>query len=81
MSVLLVLVAWGILLLTSGGGVADAAIWNRFVLSPFVRCSMRLALLRYDVVAFDRYDDFFADDSKMRIAETGGYEGAVGIVE
>jgi hypothetical protein len=81
MSVLLVFAVWGLLLLTSGGGMADAAIWNRLVLSPFVRCSMRLVFLRFDLVAFDRYDDFFADDSKMRIAETGGYEGAVGIVE
>jgi hypothetical protein len=61
--------------------ITDAALWNRLVVFPSVRCTLRLAALRFDETAYDRFDEFFSDESELRVAETGRYKGAHDIVE
>ena len=44
-------------------------------------CYRAFALAGFDIFDFDRYPEFFNDDSIFQLAQTGSYHGAAGIEE
>lgn len=44
-------------------------------------CYRAFALAGFDIYDFDRYPEFFNDDSVFQLAQTGSYHGAAGIEE
>lgn len=46
-----------------------------------VGCTLSLLLLDFDLAAYDRYGEFFRDDSVMTLAQAGNYYGVQGIKE
>lgn len=50
-------------------------------LFPRLRCSLAMLQMGFDITQFDRYHEFFNDDSVMQLAQTGEYHGADDIKE
>jgi len=48
---------------------------------PLTQCGLRLLLFNFKPQQFDRYDEYFRDDSFVRLAQTGRFEKADGIAE
>ena len=57
------------------------ALWNWFVVFPFVRCSLRLLFLNFDPYDESRSDEFFRDDSIVHIPANGKYKGVESVLE
>jgi len=51
------------------------------VLISRVSCTLRFALLRFDIGNYNNFHRFFHNDSEMILAETGAYKGADSIEE
>ena len=48
---------------------------------PYIECHLRFALIQFDFGRFDKYDDYFSEDSVMRLTEAGVYVGPKSIRE
>jgi hypothetical protein len=48
---------------------------------PRISCLLKLLSLDFDAAAFDRYDEFFRNDSVVQLVETGAFKGVDDILE
>ena len=51
------------------------------VFFPLLRCGVAFLRSDFAILNFDKYDDFFRDDSVFELAQTGIYQGAADIEE